>query len=876
MAEPQVKDAKSVVAAEDLTGKTVGRFAVRAKLGSGGMGEVYLADDPKLKRSVALKRLAPRLRADQSFRQRFLTEAQRASALNDAHIAQVYDVFEEKEAAYLVMEHVEGSTLRRRLERPLSIPEFLDLAVQCVQALAAAHERGVLHCDLKPENIMLTPAGRVKVLDFGVAKRLPSNDQGSLAQTTDSDPGKLSGTPAYMSPEILLMRPPDARADIFSLGVVFYETLTGRHPFLATGFVATSDRILHETPPPLTNFNPQVSRALDGVIAKMLAKIPEERYPSAAELLSDLRALGQTATLPAWSVVRRSLPGKRRVAWGSAAVTGLVLLAFFVPALRREFQHGPGGPPVPQQKQLAVLPFTAVGGTTETAAFANGLAETLTARLTQLSEKHSLEVIPASVVRSKGVSTLRQAREEFGVNLGLEGSLQQSGGMVRVTYNLIDANTLRQLRGDTITAKASDPFALEDQVAGSVLRALEIELQPQERQVFSAHGTTQPAAYDYYLQGRGYMQDFVKPENIESAIAVFNRALEDDPHYALAYAGLGEAYGYKYYFTKESVWVAKSRAACEQAIIFKGDQAEGHNCLGGVFGRTGEYEKAVSQFRRAIDLEPTNDFAYAGLAGAYEGLGNVREAEKTYLRAISLRPNYWAGYNALGAFYFEHGRYAEAAAMFERMVARVPDSFVGYQNLGGTYAYQGRYAEAIPVLERSVSIRPTAGASSNLGTAYFELHRYSDAARLYEEAVKLSGQEFELWGNLGDAYYWAPGRRGEAAGAYRKAISLASGDLTVNPRDAKTLSFVAYYHAMLGEKQPALSTLRRAVQMDPHNVELLSNAALIYNQLGDTAHTLEWLERALAGGFPPTMVRNTPNFDALRDNPRFQVLMKKY
>jgi eukaryotic-like serine/threonine-protein kinase len=368
----------------------------------------------------------------------------------------------------------------------------------------------------------------------------------------------------------------------------------------------------------------------------------------------------------------------------------------------------------------------------------------------------------------------------------------------------------------------------------------------------------------------------LKPENIDQAITVFNRALEKDPHYALAFAGLGEAYGYKYYYTKNSAWVAKSRSACEQAIFLQGEQAEGHICLGEAFGRIGEYEKAAVQFRRAIELEPTNDFAHTGLAEAHEGLGNAQEAEKTYLRAISLRPNYSAGYNSLGAFYFNHGRYAEAARMFERMVAIAPDSFVGYQNLGGVYVIQGRYREAIPVLERSVSIRPTAGASSNLGTAYFDLRRYLDAARLYEEAVKLSGQEFELRGNLGDAYYWASGMRDKAADAYRQAISLASRDLTVNPRDAKTLSFVAYYHAMLGEKQPALSTLERAVQVDPHNVELLLNAALIDHQVGDAVRTLEWLEKALAAGLPPAAVRNTPNFDALRDNPRFQALMKKY
>jgi len=234
------------------------------------MGEVYRADDTRLKRPVALKRMAHPLRADQLYRQRFLEEAQRASGLTGTHVAAIYDVVEEQGEIFLVMEYVEGETLRQRLREPFTVQQFLDIAVQCVDALVVAHAHGIVHCDIKPENIMLTSDQQVKILDFGVAKRLPRSDQ----STTLEKVGVLGGTPAYMSPEVLLEKLPDGRADIFSLGVVFYETLAGHHPFKASSFVATSERILRETPPPIHIFNRHVPPELDGIVGHMLGQGP--------------------------------------------------------------------------------------------------------------------------------------------------------------------------------------------------------------------------------------------------------------------------------------------------------------------------------------------------------------------------------------------------------------------------------------------------------------------------------------------------------------------------------------------------------------------------------------------------------------------------
>ena len=288
----------------DLSGTTVGRFAVRARLGKGGMGEVYRAYDTALKRPVALKRIAPGLQSDENYRRRFLHEAQCASGLTDQHIAGLYDVLEANNEIFLVMEYVEGVTLRHKLQRPISIEKLLGIAVQCAAALVAAHERGIVHRDLKPENIMLAPAGEVKILDFGVARQLPPVDDTAATETLNSGSSLAAGTPAYMAPEVLLEKETGPRADIFSLGVILYEAVSGRHPFLARSFMATSDRTLHEVPPPLTRLNPKVPAELERIVSKMLAKDPAERYATAADLLVDLRVVQRTVAYSAPSPAR--------------------------------------------------------------------------------------------------------------------------------------------------------------------------------------------------------------------------------------------------------------------------------------------------------------------------------------------------------------------------------------------------------------------------------------------------------------------------------------------------------------------------------------------------------------------------------------------
>jgi serine/threonine protein kinase/tetratricopeptide (TPR) repeat protein len=872
MAEFRPTLASSAPPLESLSGSVIGRFRIGDRLGKGGMGEVYRAEDTKLKRTVALKRLAPSLRADSLYRHRFLEEAERASRFGDAHVAAVYDVLEEQGEIFLILEYVEGQNLRQRLRAPLSLDEFFAIATQCAEALVSAHRQGIVHCDIKPENIMLTSAGQVKILDFGVAKHLPRSDQSSTVDRS----GTFAGTPAYMSPEVLLEQAPDGRADVFSLGVVFYEVLTGQHPFLAGSFIATTDRIRRETPASIRIFNRSVSEELEALVNKAMAKDAGQRYAGAQELLDALRAVhgGLTPSGLSRVVPPRQTPPKRKIwLWAMTLIAASVLSAF----VYRQVESRRGGKLVGSSSplQLAVLPFTPMADDPGSRAFCNGLTETVTAKLTQLTDNYPLQVVPTSEIRSEGVTSVEQARKSFGVGLVLEGSLHGSGSQVRVTYTLVDAKTNRQVRAEMFDADASDAFAVEDRVVDGTLHMLGLSIQGNDRVVMAAHGTGDPSAYDQYLRGRGYLLDYHKHENIDSAISAFNRALTLDPKYAEAYAGLGKAYWVGYEEGEGgSEWMEKARSACDQAVANSANLAEGHACLGNVYRRTGKYESAIAQFQKATALDPTSDEAFRGLADVYQKLNKPAEAEATFRKAISLRPQYWAGYSWVGFFYWNQGRYDDAAKAFKDVINLTPDNFRGYSNLGGIYVLQGRYREAIPVLEKSLSIRPTVEVYDNLGNAYFSMREFSKAVTNFEAGLKLDKSSWLSWGNLGDAYYWAPGMRPQAANAYHEAVRLTDERLRVDSGDARTWAFRATYQAMTDNKAEALSSIQKSLSLEPPSLGVQFRAALVYNHLGDSDRALQLLRKATASGLPANLLNDTPDFDHLRADPAFQAILR--
>ena len=529
-------------------------------------------------------------------------------------------------------------------------------------------------------------------------------------------------------------------------------------------------------------------------------------------------------------------------------------------------------PPV-QQRILAVLPIETVGQDQATGALGMGLMDTLTAKLQQASDTDSIQVVSSQDLRDQKVKTAEDARREFGTDFVLESSLQRSGQMLRINTYLVDSKTHRQIAARTIETDGSDAFQLQDQVVNAALDMLPVQIRPAQRKELAVPKDTKPAAYETYIRGRGYLQEYEKPENIDNAIAEFNQAIKIDPNYAAAYAGLGNAYLMEYdRLDKSSEWVAKASNSCQRALALVPDSVDGRICLGNVLKETGKYEEAAEQFRRAMASNPQSEDALSGLADVYTKSGNLAAAESSYKQAIALRPNYWGGYISLGLFYYAQGRYSDAVALFDKAILLAPDSYHGYLLIGGAYGAQGRYQDAVAALKRSVDLRASADGYNNLGYAYILTHQYPEAAEALEKALKLDDSHWEIWGNLGDALYWNQQRRAEAVDKYRKAISIALRKLQVNPKDPEILSYLAYYSAMIGDRESAFSYLGRALQLEPTNGEVLFLAASVYSQFNQPAEVIAYLRKAIDAGYSKAIIKDSPSFQTLQRDQQFRML----
>jgi serine/threonine-protein kinase len=870
--------------------QTVSHYRIQGKLGEGGMGVVYKAEDIRLGRLVALKFLPDTASVDPRVLQRFKREARTASALDHPNICTIYEIDEEQGRPFIAMQLLEGQTLRERIgDQPVPLGRLLDWGLQIADALQAAHAKGIMHRDIKPANIFITTREQAKILDFGLAK-LTAPDLTSTNDVTVSMNGPLThtgaaiGTVAYMSPEQARGEPLDVRTDLFSFGVLLYEMATGKQAFSGPTWAVTVHAILGQAPLSLNESMPGLPHRLQEIIDKALAKNRDLRYQSAAEIHADLlklkrdveagKNLKSARVAAAWSPRR-----KWRIAAGFALLMVVIGAALWGPRLVRRLASSgrlaalQTAPLVPDHKSLAVLPMADVAGDPKFTAFGKGLLEDVAAKLSQLSANHDIEVIPARTLEDKKISTLAEAQKEYGVNLGLAVSLKQDGDLVRAAYSLIDARTDKNLAADSITAPISDLFTIEDKLTSGIADALKINLRTEERQALGAHSTTLPEAYQYYVQGVGYLRLRAQREALDSAETVFKQALKIDPNYGPAEAGLGETYWYLYDMTKQKRWIEPAQQACSQAINLGNAGAEGHMCLGTIENGRGEFEKAADQYQKALQLDPVNDEVYRHLAGVYQNLNQLDKAEETYRRAISARPEYSRSYSELGVFYINQAEYEKAQAMFEKAISLRPDGYLNYNNLGAVLLYEGKNEEATRALEKSIGIRPSYMAYENLGAAYLGLRKFDQAARNTQEALKLDDSDYQTWGNLGDAYYYG-GNKSSAMDTYKKAISMAEQRLKVNPRDTDVLSDLARYWAMLGDRSKALDYLDRSL-VGKNDKELLFGAALVYNQLRETGPALEWLSKALAAGYSKSVVSATPDFDNLHDNPRYQALMQQ-
>ncbi|MGA8437610.1 MAG: protein kinase [Candidatus Sulfotelmatobacter sp.] len=869
-----------------MIGKTISHYRIVEKLGGGGMGVVYKAEDTRLGRLVALKFLPENSSVDACDLERFKREARTASALDHPNICTIYEIDEDRGCPFIAMQLLEGQTLHERIgDKPVQLATLLGWGLQITEALQAAHAKGIMHRDIKPANIFITTREQAKILDFGLAKlTLPdsvsSSDPTMSMRAPLTHKGAAVGTVAYMSPEQARGEPLDVRTDLFSFGVLLYEMATGKQAFSGSTWAVTVHAILGQAPVSLNELMPGLPQRLQQIIDKAVVKNREQRYQSAAEIHRDLlqlkkdlelgRSLTSTRTAAIWSF-------KRKLQLALAAVCAALLIAVGVwwPRLTHRLRStvAPTASISLEKKSIAIMPLASIADDPKLTAFGKGLLEDVSAKLSQLSANHDLEIISPRALEDKKIATLTDAKKEFGVNLGLAVSLKQDGDLVRAAYNLIDTGTDKNLAGDAITAPVSDLFTIEDKLTSGVADALRINLRTEERQALGAHATTLPEAYQYFVQGVGYLRLRAQREALTSAETVFKQALKIDPNYGPAEAGLGETYWYLYDTTKQKRWIEPAQQACSKAIDLGSAGAEGHMCLGTIENGTGEFEKAAEQFQQAVQLDPINDDAYLMLAKAYQNLNQLDKAEETYKRRISLRPEYWRGYSALGVFYVSQSEYDKAQEMFRKGLSLKPNNYRDYSNLGAVLLYEGKDDEATRDLEKSIAIRPSYYAYENLGAAYLGLRKFDQAARNTQEALKLDDSDYQTWGNLGDAYYYG-GNKSSGMDSYNKAISMAEQRLKVNPRDTDVLSDLARYWAMLGDRSKALDYLDRSL-IGKNDKELLFGAALVYNQLGETGPALEWLSKALAAGYSKSVVSKAPDLDNLHGNLRYQTLMQQ-
>ena len=843
-------------------GGQVGRFAITAKLGYGGMGEVFLAEDSVLKRQVALKAIK-REHSDQKSHHRLLKEAERASQLNDEHIARIYDIVEHEGTTFLVMEYVEGQTLRHRLSEPVGIEEFFSIAEQGLSGLAAAHRRGIVHCDLKPENLMITPSGQIKILDFGFARRLPTNETRNTLELSEV---LLGGTPGYIPPEVLMGSVPDERSDIFSMGVVLYETLSGHHPFRTTGNGGTAAKILSEEPLPVPSSAP---RGLDAVLQRMLAKSPEQRYQSCVDVLADVRAIhagGRPATQKTrW--IAAHLPVSR------ASILLVVAIAIAMVALKLVNPGGSGTRVEASSRQLVILPFKPVSDDPNSQAYADGLTDTMSAKLGQVSDRYSLEIVSLSEAQKQTVNDAQQARSILGATMALEGGMQFSGNTVRVSYRLVDTKSLRLLHSGVITADAANSFAVQDRVIDEVLKILDIELAQEDQGKMQAHGTSQSKAYESYLRGRGYLQEYDRAGNIDNAITAFQQSVEADPRFAQGYAGLGQAYIFKYGAGHSPESVAAARQACSRAAELDASSADGEICLGMLFNKTGEYDKAAQHLERAANVDSTRQESYRELGFAYQHLKRLDDAETVFKKSIALRPQYWAGYKWLGRFYYDQGRTDDAVEQYKRVVALAPDSYSGYYSLAGVYIAQGKYSDAIDALERSNAIRPSASGLNNLGVVYAYQHLYKEAAASYERALLLSRNDYLIYGNLGEVYDQIADKQEESRRNYTKALELTEQRLAVNQNDSSVLLDAAFYAAMLGQRTTAEKYRQAGLKLSARDPHVRLRSAQVLAQFHQDSRALGELEQAMKMGLSATEIANNPFWQRFSVYPKYQALL---
>jgi eukaryotic-like serine/threonine-protein kinase len=780
----------------------VGRYEIRSQLGVGGMGEVYLAWDTKLERKIALKILPADLASNKDRLRRFEQEAKAASALNHPNIITIYEIEQIDSINFIATELIEGQTLRERLRlESLKLAEILDLSIQVASALSAAHGSGIVHRDIKPENIMVRKDGIVKVLDFGLAKLIeePSpdvvNPEAPTRPAIHTDPNVVMGTAIYMSPEQARGREIDARTDIFSLGVVLYEMVTGRLPFAGSTTSEVLASVLSDKEPqPLARYSREAPAELERIVAKSLRKDREQRYQTTKDLLLDLQNLKQQSDFE--SRLERSTPPDTREAptavsqipatiglqspstasiSGSTTTSlkqhrlslliGLLILIFAASGLTYLWYSSTASTAI---ESIAVLPFINASNDANSEYLSDGITESIISNLSQLSQ---LKVMARSTVfHFKGKETdPREVGRQLGVQAVMSGRLLRQDDHLIVRTELVNVADGRQLWGGEYDRELSDVLGLQQDISREISDKLRLKLTGEEKKRLTGRNTTNAEAYEYYLRGR-YFWNKRTGEGLTKAIEQFQQAIDRDPNYALGYVGLADSYALleEYAGVPSSETLPKARAAADHALAIDNSLSEAHVSSGIIFQQMWRWSEAVEE----------------------------------YTRAISLNPNYPTAHHFLSIYFRTQGELDDSLREIKRAQELDPLSSVIGQNVAEIYLLKNDLSSAIAQCQRIIELDPNfPGAHDELGFAYLKEQRNDEAMAEFQKTVELSGRASRYLGDLGYAYA-ITGKRAEAQTILRELKDKYERSESIG-------QYVAAVYAGLGDKDQAFAWLER-------------------------------------------------------------------
>ncbi len=882
-----------------MVGKVISHYKILEKLGEGGMGVVYKAQDTKLDRFVALKFLPAHVAKSEQEKTRFFQEAKSASALNHPNVCTIYGIDEADEMQFIEMELVDGVTLREKVavSSPLSFKQVTEYGIQIAEALQEAHSKGIIHRDIKAENIMVNSKDQIKVMDFGLAKL-----KGSLKLTRTSS---TIGTLAYMSPEQIQGIEADTRSDIFSFGVVLFEMSTGKMPFRGEHEAAVMYSIVNEEPENASRYRNDIPEELLHILKKSLEKDPEDRYQSMAEIVVDLRRLKKEST----RVVRTkeftaAAPPKKNGKSvrqrlrdvNSLVMIGSIILLFFIAGIfsfdgvRTWFSGGS------EKKVIVVLPFENLGPDDKNY-FVDGMTDEVTSRLSGLS---GLKVIArSSAVQYKNTTkTLKQIGEELGVNYILQGTVRwetvDGKTNVRVNPTLIRVEDETQAWSESIESVLSSAFKLQSDIASRVALAMNVALVKTEQRSLSSALTENSEAYDNYLQAVDYADRSIAKTDQEIAMKLFERAIRLDPKFAAAYARLGKAHAsyYWFFYDRSPERIEKSRLAAEKAVELAPELSEAHEAMGWFHYHTKlDYVNALKEFELALKYRPNNPQVHYGIAAVMRRQGNIQGSIDAFKRSIESNPRAADILRQLGETLTLQRKYEEADTYHDRSIELAPDIMVTYwDKTKNILLWKGDLELARSLVSEARKVGKIEETEYSIYDMDFIVERAGGKYAAAVTALNTSSTS-EI---RNTQFYFAPTvllrallerDRGENSLAKRyfdSAVTVLEKKLQLNKDDERVYSALGIAYAGLGNKEKAVEFGRRGMEMLPVEKEAwrgscrMIEMAEIYVMIGEQEKALDLIARLLSipAELSPAYLKLDPVWKPLKNNKRFQMLIQ--